>query len=292
MSKVSVYYNTRSHKPAGEREMDDILFSDKYRTEIEELRRIGKGSKEFVELKHALPCWTPSGTFTYGRDSDLKEHSGFVCLDFDNVADVGDLKQQLSGLGFVYYAGLSCSGTGVFALVKIANPTLHRAYCTALENFFTEWGQPIDPSCKNLSRLRIASLDEHPFYNPNSVTWSMAKEAYLPSSVSPTHCIYDTYENKPVSRACDYIISHGIDITQGRSNWLAIGTFIHSTYGASGKGIFRGLSQFHPKFNEADFESAWSAATRMRSYGVGVFANACRQAGVPDLKSIAKMQHI
>ena len=91
-----------------------------------------------------MPCYTPSSVFSVRNSEGVVEHSGVLCIEWDKVEDkvedeVEDEdahKDLLGGLPFIYCVGLSCSRRGVFALVKIANPTKHRAYFKALADYF------------------------------------------------------------------------------------------------------------------------------------------------------------
>lgn len=264
--------------------LPSILFSEKVRAKVEALRSLPYGSDAFNTAKRSMPCYTPSGVFSVRNSEGLICHSGVLCVEWDMVKDVDTLKDLLGGLSFVYYAGLSCSGRGVFALVKIADPSKHREYFRALSEYFGGIGYRVDESGKDVCRLRVASFDAEPIFNPDSEVWSE-----LPRVVAPTYTprLATATDERLLLAGVEYISRHGIDITQGRNNWLAIGSCVKSIMGASGEDVFVSLSQHHPKYREYDARKTYRTISGS-GYGIGVFASACSRSGVPKLTDLVK----
>lgn len=185
------------------------------------------------------------------------------------------------------YSALSCSGTGLFALVKIAKPNLHKQYFDALVDYFSKLNIEIDKSGSDMTRLRFVSYDENYYLNAHSVVWDtiLASKAstYRQSSFSGDADI----PIKAIYAVCDYVVANGIDITIGRSKWLTIGSFIGQNLGAAGKEIFREISQFHPKYNENECNRTYdSASLYNRAIGLGAFLNICKEKHLPDMKEL------
>lgn len=282
---VSYYKNvTNSRTPIGSLPLTSILFSERVRARVEALRALPYGSAEFSQAKRSMPCYTPSGVFSVRNSEGLIKHSGMLCIEWDKVEDVDALKDLLGGLPFVYYAGLSCSGRGVFALVKIAEPTKHREYFKALSEYFGGIGYRVDESGKDVCRLRVASWDAEPVFNPESEVWSE-----LPRVVEPTFTprMATATDERLLLAGVDYITRHGVDITQGRNNWLSIGSCVKSIMGAGGEDVFVSLSRYHPQYRESDARKTYRTITG-NGYGIGVFASACSRAGVPRLVELVK----
>ena len=253
---------------------------------VEALRALHYGSAEFNQAKRQMPCYTPSGVFSVRNSEGLISHSGVLCIEWDNVEDVDALKDLLGGLPFVYYAGLSCSGRGVFALVKIAEPTKHREYFRTLSEYFGGIGYRVDESGKDVCRLRVASFDDTPIFNANSEVWSE-----LPQVIAPTYAprMATATDERLLLAGVEYITRHGIDITQGRNIWLSIGSCVKSIMGAGGEDVFVCLSQHHPKYREYDARKTYRTIAG-NGYGIGVFATACSRAGVPRLNDLIVKQ--
>ena len=280
------YYSSvlNSHKPMGSLPLPSILFSEKVRAKVEALRSLPYGSEAFSQAKRSMPCYTPSGEFSVRNSEGLVKHSGVLCIEWDAVADCSELKELLGSLPFIFYAGLSCSGRGVFALVKIAEPTKHREYFRALSEYFGGIGYRVDESGKDVCRLRVASYDAEPIFNANSEVWSE-----LPQVVAPTYTprMATATDERLLLAGVEYITRHGIDITQGRNNWLAIGSCVKSIMGAGGEDVFVALSRHHPKYRENDARKTYHTISGS-GYGIGVFASACSRAGVPGLVELTK----
>lgn len=286
MTKLVSYFSSvaNSHKPQGSLPLETILFSERVRAKVEALRALPYGSIEFRQAKRSMPCYTPSGVFSVRNSEGLIKHSGVLCIEWDKVEDCSELKDLLGSLPFIYYAGLSCSGRGVFALVKIADPTKHREYFKALANYFGGIGYEVDRSGSDVCRLRVASFDDAPIYNPDSEVWDI-----VPTITNPTYTprLATATDERLLLAGVDYITRYGVDITAGRKNWLAIGSCVKSIMGASGEDVFVALSRHHPQYRESDARKTYRTLSGS-GYGIGVFASACSRAGVPKLTDLVK----
>ena len=282
---VSYFSNVaNSRYPMGSLPLTTILFSERVRTKIEDLRSLPYGSEAFLAAKRSMPCYTPSGIFETRNSNGLIKHSGMLCIEWDKIERCDTLKVFLNSLPFIYYAGLSCSGRGVFALVKIASPDKHREYFRALADYFDCTIYKVDRSGSDVCRLRVASWDNEPVYNPDSEVWDIVpKTTPLPHSTRRA----TTIDKELLLTGTDYITRHCIDITQGRNNWLAIGSCIKSIMGLSGEDIFVSLSRYHPQFKEYEARKTYHSISD-NSYGIGVFASACSRAGLPKLNDLLK----
>ena len=271
-----------SRYPMGSLPLTSILFSNKVRAKVEALRTLPYGSEAFNQAKRQMPCYTPSGVFSVRNSEGLIKHSGMLCLEWDKVKDCSELKELLGSLPFAYYAGLSCSGRGVFALVKIADPTKHREYFRALADYFNGIGCKVDESGKDVCRLRVASWDGSPVFNPDSEVWdivpTIAKPTYTPRMATAT-------DERLLLAGVEYITRYGVDITAGRNNWLSIGSCVKSIMGAEGEDVFVSLSRYHPQYRESDARKTYRTIAGY-GYGIGVFVAACSRAGVPKLNKL------
>ena len=282
VSYFSDIYNSRT--PIGSLPLETILFSERVRARVEALRGLPYGSAEFSQAKRQMPCYTPSGVFSVRNSEGLICHSGVLCVEWDKVEDCSELKDLLGSLPFIYYGGLSCSGKGIFALIKIADPTKHREYFKALSEYFGGIGYRVDESGKDVCRLRVASYDAEPIFNANSEVWSE-----LPQVVVPTYTprLATATDERLLLAGVEYITRYGVDITAGRNNWLSIGSCVKSIMGAGGEDVFVSLSRYHPQYRESDARKTYRTIAG-NGYGIGVFASACSRAGVPRLTDLVK----
>lgn len=148
------------------------LTTSKYKSTIEELRAAKPhlSPSEFRDMKRSLlPAIAVGGRYSGGHEvKDLIEPSNCIALDFDNLSDLVDAKTIISKQPFVAYCGLSCSGTGLFAIVEVSDGKQHTAHWKALEQHFAGLGLIVDPATKNSNRLRYVSYDSSPYINHNA----------------------------------------------------------------------------------------------------------------------------
>lgn len=130
------------------------------------------------ELKKALPAICFSGRFSKRDSSSIIEHSGIICLDFDNYERTRDMlaeKERLTKDKYVMSVFVSPSGNGLKVLVKIpADVDKHQLYFNALSQHFNS--PNFDKKTKDLARVCYESFDPLLFYNPKSSIWETFSE--------------------------------------------------------------------------------------------------------------------
>lgn len=288
-TKVSVFENIYSTIPADKKFLFDLCTTKEHIEIIKLLRSMERGSEDYLSVKKSLPCFTPSIICTKRGTDHIVSHSGYVCLDWDNIDDPMKLKINLTKFSFIAFCGLSCSGRGLYAMIRIEQPNMHRQHYEALLEFFDRLGIPADPACKDLARTRIISYDPQYYYNEKANVW---RDIKLPQPYTPQQQMarYDssTIDERAIYTVRDYIIANSIDITSGRTYWLSLGTYIAQTLGSNaGKSVFKELSQFHPKFNEAECDKVFDSLARgSMNANIGILLNACKRAGVPNLTEL------
>lgn len=255
------------------------LVTNKYQTIIEELRAAKPylSSSEFRDRKRKLlPAIAVGGRYSGGHEvKNLIEPSNCIALDFDNLSDLVDAKTIINKQPFVAYCGLSCSGTGLFAIVEVADGRQHIAHWRALERHFVDLGLVVDPSTKNPNRLRYVSFDSSPYINRSAEVYKdvVSEPIYTP----PT---YRKSSTDDVSALLDHIISTGTDITSGRTNWLKIGSAIAGAYGASGEDSFVAISAFNPTFKESEARRTYQQSCARHPKDKGVLFNISSTYGI------------
>jgi hypothetical protein len=158
------------------KEVNEVLLSFKdgsNKSKIDFIRTIQDKelrNKEKCKLKSI--CF--SGKFSKRSAINVVEHSGFACLDFDNVEDPSGFRESLKENEFIYSAFISPSGNGVKAIVKIpAEINNHKKYYEAIcETFDTQ----LDTKTKDISRICFESYDPDLFINEKSKVWVLKKE--------------------------------------------------------------------------------------------------------------------
>jgi hypothetical protein len=160
--------NTKPEQVVSLTEVLSEIASDKYKSQIEEIRSSENPSKN--PLKDKLPVFTPTGKFNYRSLAGLEEYNGLICLDIDNIENPEDLKSQCKNLNYVYSAFVTPSGKGLKVLIK-TNATSENYRDIELkvsELFQNETGAIRDNHCKDIARIQFVSYDPFLYLNENS----------------------------------------------------------------------------------------------------------------------------
>lgn len=124
--------------------------------------------KTLGDEKAKLPCVLFSGKFTQRNSKSIIEHSGFVIVDFDDINNPEQFRDNLKIYPFIYCAFISPSATGVKAIVK-TEPIIdkHDGYYQGIINFFPT----ADTSSKDIARVCYESCDPDLWVNKNAITF-------------------------------------------------------------------------------------------------------------------------
>jgi len=125
------------------------------------------------DLKKDLPAVIFSGRFSKRSKKDIVEHSGLICLDFDNVPDPQATKDLISPDEYVVACFISPSGNGLKVLLKVPPPTeeiadWHEHIFRQAADYFAAYDLPADKSGKDVSRLCFLSHDPNLYFNPDA----------------------------------------------------------------------------------------------------------------------------
>ena len=249
-----------------------------------------------ADLKIQIPAVTISGTFKESvKNANLLTHSGLICIDFDAVENVTQLKQELAKDPYTFAALLSASGNGLAAIVKI-DPAKHLESFTGLKAYyFKHYGQLIDESCKNFSRLRFLSHDPAPIINPESKLFKEYQKAPTKQKVVNTVLTGNEFEEL-LYRIC----RGSYDLTEGiYQNYLTLGFALASEFGVKGREYFHMVAAQNIKYDPAKADKQFDYCLRdtgQNKVTIATFYYYAKQAGVElkspqavKLENIAKM---
>lgn len=267
-----------------------LVLSPKWRKEIETIRAEADPAKQ-KELKDALPCFTPAGTFSHVCKNGLIKPSSFLCADIDCDPEKGintalktcNLKEDIARLPFVAYCGRSCRGTGYFLIIPIADPSKYRDYYKALQEDFEKGGITLDPSCKDISRKRFVSWDPDPYINTAATPYNYT----LPEREHTTREILghdiDATETAAkvdaVIRSCE---NNNWDITADYSDWVRILAALAGTFGENGRNYAHRISALYSGYSYEQTDAKYSSFLNNRRSqehpaGIGTFFYIARQ---------------
>ena len=281
---VSVFENFFNPVPIGEVPIDDWLFDSRFRAQVKEIR-IEPDKLKRRELKSKLPSITPSGTFSKRCNSGLIQHSGFICMDVDQkdnpkITNWEALKGTITDLDGLYYSGLSASGKGLFLVIKVAYPEKHTEHFIALAADLKNRGVNPDASCGDVTRLRGASFDPQPYYNPSV---SPYKKLLTPEirSVASTELQNPSRTAYRVRNLVEQIERTGVNIADYYPSWYAIGRALGAEFGEHGREWFHTISRQSPKYERKQCNIQYDNCLRTCSKtSIATFFGLCKEFGV------------
>ena len=116
---------------------------------------------------------TFSGLFSKRSDQALVQHSGLLCLDFDHLKNLEEVRQQL--LNDDYFETqllfVSPSGDGLKWIINIdISKTTHTDYFRAVANYLKQtYNIDVDQSGKDVSRACFLPYDPDCYINPKNL---------------------------------------------------------------------------------------------------------------------------
>tara|TARA_R110002051_G_scaffold324910_1_gene424547 strand:+ start:2033 stop:4387 length:2355 start_codon:yes stop_codon:yes gene_type:complete len=147
----------------------DSVKNGEYKTQVANVRvEVDKTKRN--QLKAKLPLVTFGGTFTTRGNSNLKKHSGLICLDFDDIIDLDQLRESINSDEFTFSSFVSPSGKGLKVLVKIPlvnNNDNYQDYYIEAQNHFNKYAIT-DDAPKAIGSCCYLSYDEHLYLNSDS----------------------------------------------------------------------------------------------------------------------------
>lgn len=185
------------------KEVDEVLLSFKNgsnKAKIEAIRIVEDKEKR-NKLKSELKSVCFSGEFSRRSAKNIINHSGFACLDFDDVDDAICLRDSLQDNEYIYSAFVSPSGNGVKALVKVPKDIAN--YKKYYEAICETFDSKLDTKTKDISRVCYESYDPDLFINPNSKEWVLMKEY---TEVTRKNNYPDYFQIKDTSKKVDVIV--------------------------------------------------------------------------------------
>ena len=268
-----------------------LLRGSSFKRLIGDCRKIkDKKQRSFFKAKN-IPAYSACGTF-WTRDKDvvlekkLKHYNSLMVLDFDDEPDIDALRKDLMSLPWVYYAGLSVSGLGMFAIVPLDTDdyTQHRRFFDALEAEMKTLGHKIDKSCKDVTRLRFVSYDPEPYFNEDCTLYSIPEDDEVEDDEGE-----DEDEDTPAQREISSNERLELYVQEWErrriplddyADWQAIGLAL-SHEGEAGRNAFHRVSRFSAKYKSLETDMKFTSfAEGNYSTGLGTFFYKCHQMGV------------
>ena len=288
--KVSLFENYQSTESECEIELSEFVLSSKWRSQVSAIRTEPDNTKRRL-MKIVLPAITPSGLFKKRCSSGLIQHSGIICVDIDgcenpDVKNWDEIKSLISNLPGLWFAGLSASGNGLFALFRLKYPEKHKEHFSALTMDLKRLGIIVDQSGSDVCRLRGVSYDEKPFFNPSASTYDEYRTiTHNPTSITATSPEVSIQNPDTTSRRASRLVmkieESGIDITNDYNDWFAIGRSLAAEFGEYGRNWFHIISRQYRNYNHQQCGAQYSRCLKTCSRtSIATFFGICKQYGL------------
>ena len=233
--KCSIYKNSFDADTNLQVDMFTFLTSDKYKDRVLSYRdkyrdykaKKANGEQVTKPKKDGIPMITPSGVFSYRSLDNLVHFNKCICIDIDGIENPEEIKDMLREYANIWFCGLSTSGEGLFAIVKIdcEQDRFLDAFYKLQEWFRDSFKIEVDMARKDIVGARYASYDPNYHYNPDATEMSVPKHY---SDKKPTTTMVIEGDLKDiVARWENFVDMYAHDFVDGQGwKWLTHKTFI------------------------------------------------------------------
>ncbi len=177
--KVTLFKNIKATTGGEDYLIQDVfnwIIEGAWKDKVEPIRTL-TDKDEKSKAKKELPYFTASGTFKARNLDGLKEHSGIIAIDIDNIDDPTEAKGWLANDRFSWFTCLSVGGKGLVVFVKIQKNKQLEAFNFLQEYYQQNYGIEIDKACKDVPRARFVTYDPDGYLNESAETLIIEEEA-------------------------------------------------------------------------------------------------------------------
>jgi predicted P-loop ATPase len=222
-------------------------------------------NKEIRDLKKkTAPLVTISGSFAARKDDALRNHSGFIAIDIDNVENIEETRKHLSNDPYTYAVFISISGNGLCVIYRIDGSRHLDAFNGIASYLYNTYQLIVDQSCKNVARARFVSYD--PFLYENTKAPQFKKYIAKQKEVKLHKVVV-------VKNDFDAMIAEmdrkQVNLCEDYSDWISICYALVSEFGEFGRDHFHTLSSHSSKYNSDDCDRQYTACLKNHSESKG-----------------------
>lgn len=295
--KCSVYRSAKDRIGTGDITIAEFLLGERWKEPVLRLREMvaaygpleAKKHEDYKLTKQQLPGATLSGLFSRRKGDCLIQHTGFVAIDIDlgdntSIGNFGTILRTLRHRAEVAMYMRSCSGTGYFALIPLAYPEHHKEQFRALQKEYAAMGIVLDNACSDITRIRFASYDEHPYVNEQAIPYMGVDLGS--QTLAPRAAVYGGHVDSIDSKvqAVETLVSklemHHIDITDSYNDWYRIGFALANLPNPIGRQMFHRVSAICKKYNPQECDKKFDTLQRPEKIGLGTFFHICEDYGI------------
>lgn len=279
---ISYFASGEFSKVTGEVDLDDYftyIQNGRWQDRVLAVRN-GKSDKREV------PSVTVSGLFQdRRRRENLSVHSGIIGIDLDaqDNPDLASIRFRLEQDSHCYACHTSVGGYGLVWYVKVS-PDKHLEAFQAIERHLAnEYGAVVDPSGKDVSRLRFISYDPDLYLNKSAKKWSKYLNKAQRAHQEAPRVV--AYHSEDIAYILEQVSSRGANIAEDYHSWLHVSFALASEFGEDGRSYFHAVSAQSGKYEREKCDKQYDIALRRSEggaggVGIGTFFYYCQQAGI------------
>lgn len=288
--KISYFRGAKDVNAKSQMTINDFIYgvkNGKWQAECEKIQSCKTKEERSKMKKETASAVTISGTFLQRAESNLIEHSGFICIDFDDF-DFSKY-EQIKADQYTYSCFRSVSGLGLAVLVKIKGDKHKESFDFLQRYYFQTYGSVIDPLPRNVASLRFVSYDPDTYHNEKSKVSGTYKEAQRKASNS----IPVVYGHGEVSELVRNAVNMGVNIASDYKDYRDLSFSLASEFGEAGRQWFHALCQSDVKYNSTQADKQYTiACKRSGNITIGTFYWMMKMAGVQLPKSDTAAQNV
>lgn len=283
MSNISIFKNIKQAQDG------DVIPLDMFLQGIQD----GRWVNQIIDYrndkidKKSLPYVTVSGEFTHRSIRGLKQASGYICIDIDDV-EPNEVKELLCADKYTYACFTSVSGEGIAAIFKI-NPNKHAESFDGLSEYlFNNYQIIIDPSCRDVCRARFVSYDEDIFINTGAAKFTQYPKAKsMPLKQLPKV----VFVQNDFDDIINQITTRNVDIVDSYHDWLRAAFALSDKFGEGGLHYFHQISRIGNKYKAEKCEKQYKACLSHTGSGITIatFYYMAKQAGIATISAQTRL---
>ena len=226
--------------------------------------RACKDKAEREKFKKSAPLVTVSGSFSARKDDALKEHSGFIAIDIDNIDNPEEAKKLVVNDSYIYSAFTSISGHGLCLVMRIDGTRHADAFNSIASYLYHTYQLIVDQSGKNVSRARFISYDPWIHINTKAILFKKYLAKPKERKLAKVAVIKTDFDAMIVE-----MDRKGLNLCEDYSEWIQIAYALVSEFGEGGRDYFHTLSSHSSKYNSDDCNTQYTACLKNHSESKG-----------------------
>lgn len=254
------------------RDIYEYIIGDKAKSATAELRNIKEHkSAQAFKATHFDFC-TFSGTFTQRSASHLTSHSGLLCIDFDGLQNVEEVKEMLINDKYLNTRLIfrSPSGNGIKWIVSIdLTRATHQEYFDAVMAYVKNtYDIEADKSGRDVCRSCFLPFDPEAILQDKDIS----SFPFIPSEWINNSSEINNSMDMPeqIENLVSEIELQHIDLTQEYSHWCNIGFALVDALGESGRDYFHRLSRINPQYDTKCCNEQYDKCLKSKGNGITI----------------------